>query len=387
VPPGTSSPIHVGPGFSDVGTHQVVRTSADRVYIFAPELYQNYIHAYRATTAGIPSAFAEADAAHRPVARAAISVVDAAIDGNDRVHLIWMDNDGPMLYGTFDTRTDAWGPSTQLADSRWPSSNGLRQGSEGVALALDGAGTVHVVYTLVENSRRYLYYNNNAGGTWNHQARVDDQNGVNNGHPTMAFDGNGRLYVAWLVEAGANQGSLRIRGRSAGGAWDSASTLIAAGQFANDFYSLDQGPSLLITRDGRLHIAYIGAYEQVGSQFQYGRIHYRHSADGIQWTADDPPTAHYTHNPSLATDAAGTIYLFGHEEAWLRDSCASMYMYKKPAGGNWTPDWSLLADGCLDSSVSVKWSWSFWNNPAVVDLVLWTQQEPNQLYYMAISGS
>jgi hypothetical protein len=47
----------------------------------------------------------------------------------------------------------------------------------------------------------------------------------------------------------------------------------------------------------------------------------------------------------------------------------------------------LLAERCLDSSVSVKWSWNFWNNPAIVDIVMWAQQEPNQPYYMAISGS
>jgi hypothetical protein len=370
--------------------HQVVRTTTGRVYIFAQELYHNFVHAYRATTTGTPAGFAEADAIHRPVGQGDISVVDAAIDGADRIHLIWMDNSGPLVYGTFDTSTDTWGASTQLANSAWPSSSSLRQGSEGVALALDSAGTAHIVYTIVEGGLRHLYYNNNSGGSWTHQSRLDDQSSYNNAHPTLAFDANGRLYAAWLVERGPNQGDIRVRSRSGAGSWDAASQLVDSNQFADNYYSLDQGPSLLVTRDGRLHIAYIGAYEPVAGApggYAYGRIHHKYSSDGVTWIANDPPTVHYTHDPSLATDSAGNLYLFGHREDWLNADCAPMYMYKQPAGGNWSSDWSLLANGCFDSSVSVKWAWNFWNSPSILDIVFWTQQQPNQLYYMTLPGN
>jgi hypothetical protein len=301
--------------------------------------------------------------------------------------VIWLDNAGPIWYQTFDTGTDTWGARQQLADSPWPGSNALRQGSAGVALALDSGGSAHAVYTKVSGGKRGLYYNNNAGGAWTHEQRLDDQPAHDNGHPALAFDQDGKLYAAWLTERGVNQGDIRIRARSASGTWAAGSTLIAADQFADTIFSIDQGPSLLITPDGRLHIAYIGAYEPVNgapSGYAYGRIHHQYSADGLTWTADDPPATHYTHNPSLATDAAGTLYLFGHEEAWLRDSCASLYFYERPAGAGWPSDWSLLTAGCVDSSVSVKWSANFWNHPEVVDIVYWTQQEPNVLYYKLI---
>jgi hypothetical protein len=392
--PGTATPtltppdgehVQVGFGFSDVTTHQVVRTSGDRVYILAGELHAKPLHIYRADAPGTPNAFGEPDLAHRPQAQVAISSVEAAIDGNNLIHVIWLDNAGPTWYQTFNTATDTWGSQHQLTNSPWPAgNNGLRQGSAGVALALDASGVAHVVYTKVSGNKRGLYYNNNTGGTWNHEQRLDDQAAYNNGHPALAFKQDGTLFAAWLTERGVNQGDIRIRSRSAAGVWAAQSTLIDKDMFADTIYSIDQGPSLLVTPDGTLHIAYIGAYEPVQGApggYAYGRIHHKYSANGVAWTADDPPTVHYTHNPSLATDAAGTLYLFGHEEAWLRNSCASLYMYTKPAGGSWPSNWSLMVEGCVDSSVSVKWSANFWNHPEVVDLVFWTQQEPNVLYY------
>ncbi|NUR76033.1 MAG: hypothetical protein HOQ28_07100, partial [Thermoleophilia bacterium] len=63
----------VGPGFTDQNGRQVVRTAGDRAYIFAaddsaPKAFTGpaVIHAYRATTTGLPAGFAESDGAHRP---------------------------------------------------------------------------------------------------------------------------------------------------------------------------------------------------------------------------------------------------------------------------------------------------------------------------------
>lgn len=390
---GQSSPIsgttlHVGPGFSDVGTRHVLRTSRGRVYIVAGELHAKPLHIYRADAEGTPTAFAEPDLAHQPQAQATVSSVDAAVDGADVIHLIWLDNAGPVWYQTFDTATDTWGARQQLADGPWPGT-GLRQGSAGVALALDSGGVAHVVYTKVGGGKRGLYYNSNAGGGWGHEQRLDDQPAYDNAHPTLAFRPDGTLFAAWLTERGVNQGDIRIRARSASGAWAAASTLIDADQFADQLYSIDQGPSLLVTRDGALHIAYIGAYEPVAGApggYAYGRIRHRVSADGATWAADDPPTVHYTHNPALATDADGTLYLFGHAEAWVRDRCAWMYVFKRPAGAPWPSDWSPLVEGCVDSSVSARWSAYFWHQPEILDIVYWTEQEPNQLYYRLIPG-
>lgn len=381
-------------GFSDVTTRQVVRTSDARVYIFAPEIYRSYVRALRANRPGTPGGFSEVDAAGRPSESSAVWSVDAAIDAMDRVHLIYIIDSGPIVYRTFDTRTDTWGLRAQIASSPWPDrNNGLRQGSVGVALALDGNGGVHVAYGKTVGSIRRVYYNHNQGG-WNNEVLADDQASRDNSHPALAFGPDGSLYLAWLSDAGsqANQASIRVRARK-NGVWAGASE-VDGNVFRNNQYSIDQGPSLLVSPDGAIHIAYIGPYEPVAGapqNYAYGRAHHKVSVDrGASWEADDPPQI-FTHNPSLATDPEGNLYMFGHQEAWLADGCANMLANVRPSGGAWA-QWRTLATGCLDSSVSVKWSQYNWNTPNVLDLVYWTEKGPsgepdyNQLWYTELRG-
>jgi hypothetical protein len=384
-------------GFSDAGTHQTLRTSGDRAYIFAPEIYKNHIRALRATSTGTPDGFAEADQAHRPTATSNVWSLDAAIDGADIVHVLYIAQAGPVIYQTFDTKTDLWGQAATIADSPWPNRNsGLRQGAEGVALALDADDVVHVVYGKTEGSRRRLYYNNNQGGAFSHEALVDDQPNNDNSHATLAFGADGALYVAWLSDTSTAQnpaGTIRVRVRR-NGTWASASSLVDGTVFRNNEYSIDQGPSLVLTSDGNVHVIYIGPYEPVAgapSGYDYGRLHHKVSADGgASWDADDPP-ALFTHSPSLATDPQGNLYVFGHREYWKANHCANMLVNVKPAGGAWG-QWRTLASGCYDSSPSVKWSQQHWNAPSTLELVYWTEHGPqvgddvNQLYYAEIRG-
>ncbi len=380
-------------GFSDVGTHQVVRTPGDRVYIFAPEIYKTYLRALRADQPGTPRSFAEVDAANRPNAASPIWAVDSAIDGHGVVHLLYITENGPVVYQTFDTALDRWGPQTELANSRWPNrNNDLRQGSAGVALAVDRAGVVHVAYNKAEGANRRVYYNNNAGGSWSHETLLDDTPGSDNSHPTLAFGPDGALYAAWLADDG-KAGAIRVRARR-GDAW-ARSSPVDAHVFRNDGYSIDQGPSLLVAPDGAMHVAYIGPYEPApGSPtgYDYGRAHHRISRDGGRsWVADDPPQL-FTHNPSLAVSPEGDIFMFGHREAWLDPGrCAWMLANVRPAGGGWDK-WRVLGQGCFDSSVSVRWAQYHRANPQVIDLLFWTEKGPrgepdvNQLFYTELRG-
>ncbi|NJO85744.1 MAG: hypothetical protein HC818_03115 [Synechococcaceae cyanobacterium RM1_1_27] len=153
----------------------------------------------------------------------------------------------------------------------------------------------------------------------------------------------------------------------------------AANAFTDSTYSVDQGPSLIITPDGTVHTAYVGGYEQVpGTRtgYEYGRAHHRYSNDGGRtWNSDDPPLL-YTHNPALATDLQGNLYMFGHREYWKADRCADMLVNVQPTGGNWDT-WRTFADGCYDSSISARWAQYYWNNSAVLDVIYWTERGPN----------
>src|SRR3954463_2110516 len=62
--------IAVGPGFTDVSPHQLVRTGGDILYTIAPtcDSYpscpNNSLHVYRANQPGTPASFAEQDVTH-----------------------------------------------------------------------------------------------------------------------------------------------------------------------------------------------------------------------------------------------------------------------------------------------------------------------------------
>lgn len=379
-------------GFSDVGARQVVRSSEDRVFIVAPEIYKPYLRMFRATTPGSPAGFEESDPSRRPTADSSIWAVDAAIDSSDQVHVLYLTEAGAVVYQTFDTTTAMWRSPIEIARSRWPNrNNDIRQGSAGVAIALDRTGVAHAVYGKTDGNVRRLYYNNNAGGRWDHETLIDTQPGRDHSHGTLAFAPDGTLYVAWLVTDGT-RGAINMRALR-NGAWD-AVQVVDDNVFVNQGYSIDQGPSLLVTPDGAVHVAYIGPYEAVAgspSGYEYGRLRHRFSSDGgASWVADDPP-ARWTHNPGLATDPAGNLYLFGHREHWQAEYCADMLVIAQPAGQTWGR-WRTLADGCYDASVSVKWAQWWWNNPSVLDLIFWTERGPNgesdmnRLQYAEIRG-
>lgn len=367
------------PGFSDVGTRQVIRTRNDRVYIFAPEIYRSLIRAFRANDPGTPGGFTEVAAESRPNAGSPIWSVDVAIDAQDVAHLLYIVESGPVVYQTFDTKTDGWGVAEQIINSAWPDrNNGLRQGSGGVSIGLDSQGVPHVVYGKTAGDLRRVYYNNRSGGKWSNEQLVDDQADRDNSHAVLAFAPDETLYVVWLVEGSEQgKGTVRVRARR-GGSWEAAREA-GSDAFTDATYSVDQGPGLIVTPDGAVHTTYVGGYEQVpGTRtgYEYGRAYHRYSNDGGKtWDSDDPPLL-YTHNPALATDAQGNLYMFGHREYWKTDRCASMLVNVKTAGGGWD-EWRTLANGCYDSSVSARWAQYHWNNPTVLDVIYWTEKGPN----------
>ena len=78
------------------------------------------LHAWKGNRAGIPTAFTELDAAHRPTGPAGTTDVigspDARLDRAGIVHLLYTrEDDDSVVYQTFSTVTDTWGPVTVIA--------------------------------------------------------------------------------------------------------------------------------------------------------------------------------------------------------------------------------------------------------------------------------
>ncbi len=366
--------IPVGPGFTDVSPHQLVRTSANVLYAVAPtcDSYptcpSNTLRVYRADQPGTPISFTEQDAPHRPggVGSAAI-----AIDGADTIHVLWNDRTGRVNYRTFSTTSNLWSATTVVAATNWTD---FGQGDEGVALAIDSNGMPHAVWSAKGGDAALHVFYGNKGGSWSAQ-QVDDLPLSANRramHPTVAFKANNDLVVAWL-DGTFNytpDGIIRLRTRSSFGNWAPTETIADPD---GAMTTIDNGPSLLITPDGTLHLTFVAANPPDQIRYWYN--------SGGGWLGDQQPPAQVTHDPSLGPDGNGGVSIYGHgtPAPTYQDHGDNLYSFHKAAGGTWEP-WTLYATGSFDSSISTRWAQFFQSFPQTLDLAYWADAYPNSLF-------
>jgi hypothetical protein len=376
--------ILVGPGFSDVSPHQLVRTSGNVLYVVAPtcDSYpgcpNNTLRVYKANQAGTPTGFTERDSAHRP---SGVGSTAVAIDGADTIHVAWTDRGGTVDYRTFATSTDTWGATTSLGATNWTT---FGQGDEGVALALDGMGIPHVAYTAVAGGIRRVAYVSKAGGAWSAATTIDDAPfGPNQGawHPTLAFYPNGDLLLAWFTGSfnSTPDGTIYFRTRDhASGTWGTRTTISGDTLMT----TIDNGPSLLITPDGTAHVTFLNAGTATsGSSTDGDYVHYYHNS-GSDWVANHPGGGHQiTHDPSLGPGPNGTVRIYGH--GWQGgpiDGHGDSLNYFEGSGvGTWS-GWTLYLAGSFDSSVTTRWAQFFQAYPETLDVAFWADPYPNLLY-------
>jgi hypothetical protein len=379
----SSHSIPVGPGFSDVSPHQLVRTAADVLYTVVPtcdsypDCPNNSLRAYRADQPGTPTSFTEQDRAHRPAGGIGSSAV--AIDGADTIHILWNDRSGAVRYATFATSTNLWGPSISIASTNWID---FGQGDEGVALALDANGMPHAVWSARGSDGVLHVFYGNKGGNWSPQ-QVDDIPLTNNRralHPTIAFKADNTLVVAWL-EGTFNytpDGIIRVRTRDGNGSWSATQTI-------NDpdgaMTTIDNGPSLLVTPDGTVHLTFVAANPPDQVRYWYN--------SGGGWQGNQQPEAQVTHDPSLGPDGSGGVRIYGHGTPMptYQDHGDNLYSFHKGAGvGNWEP-WTLYTSGSYDSSVTTRWAQFFQAHAEELDIGYWGDAYPNALYVGTDGGS
>ncbi len=365
--------IAIGPGFTDVSPHQLVRTSANILYTVAPtcDAYPscpgNSLRVYRADQAGTPTTFSEQDAAHRP---ANVGSSAIAIDGTDTVHVLWNDRAGNVNYRTFSPTNNLWSNTTVVATTNWTD---FGQGDEGVALAVDSNGMPHAAWSAKGSDSILHVYYGNKGGSWSAQ-QVDDIPLSNNRrtlHPTVAFTATNALVVSWL-EGTFNyvpDGIIRLRTRSSAGTWATTQTI-------NDpdgaMTTIDNGPSLLITPDGTIHLTFLAANPADQVRYWYN--------SGAGWQGDRQPPAQITHDPSLGPDGNGGVFIYGHGTPTPVDGHGdNLYSFHKAAGATTWEPWTLYVTGSYDSSVSTRWAQFFHTFPQEIDIVYWADAYPNNL--------
>jgi hypothetical protein len=180
------------------------------------------------------------------------------------------------------------------------------------------------------------------------------------------------LTVAWVSEATTPK-KILARTRSSNGVWGNVETVSAAPVWTSTYFgiNIDQGPSLIISSEGIRHLAYIEDYDNTGD---YGRIHYVVNT-GSAWV-DDALSA-YTHDPALALNSTGDMYIIGHGHPKSHNTmCTStddMCTIKKNNNGSWgVPQLFVqhLPSNSFDTSPSIKWSAIGFNRPQTIEFLI-----------------
>src|SRR5262249_17227221 len=189
--------VTVGPGYVDCYTRQVVRTSADVVYVvtnasgFSGGTAPSSIRVYKGSPAGNPGSFMEMDAADRPANSGRMGGVGAKIAGADSfIQIVYEDiGAGQTRYVKFNTLTDTWGTPEVVGSLNGLNTTNRYMGKTG--LALDANGAPHVVTGGVSES---MYYTNRIGGGWTGPGLVG---GASAGkHPSLPLDCAGGVHPA-----------------------------------------------------------------------------------------------------------------------------------------------------------------------------------------------
>jgi hypothetical protein len=372
----------VGVGGSDVVPRQIVRTSDDRVYLFANQQYSTYLRAYWTTAAGLPNAQVDFAGSASVTDSANPISVDAVYGGGSLIHVLVNTQGGQLKDYPFDTMANVFKPAITLASNNRTVS-GDYAGSCGVSGIVDQSGTLHVAYWATGDHIVHVAYTYDSGANTLAQVSAPTQldvQGVVANHPSIAVSPlDNSLTVAWVSQS--SPAKILARTRTSAGIWGGVEIVSTGSVWTNSNFgvNIDQGPSLVIASDGAKHLVYIENWDGSGD---YGRVHYVLNT-GSGWT--DQALGTYTHDPAIATTNAGNFYIIGHGHPKnmiaygggspcldMRDMC---YL-KKNGDGTWGAPQLLIAhtdtSESFDASVSVKWGVVGWNRPETVEFVFFS---------------
>lgn len=367
----TFNSFPVGAGGSDVIPHQIVRTKTDKIYMFGYKgEFSNLINAYWSNTAGLPTSSTTFSSTSVSETSYPLSV-EVAYDGGDIIHVLDNTIDGNLNDNIFDITTNTFKAKIPIATGN-PTVSGEYVGTSGLSAMVGADQVLHLAFWSSGGNityREYTYNNTNSSLTLvTGSAQQLDNSGKAN-HPSLAISPvNGAVTVAWVSESTTPARILAATRTS--GFWGGVEQVNTAAPWTSvsSGINIDQGPSLVIDSIGTRHLTYIQNYDQTND---YGRIHYVTNR-GSGWT--DNTLAAYTHDPAVAINNLGEVYIIGHGHP-SNVSCTSnldMCISKKNPDNSWASP-VLFAqhsgNDSFDTSPSVKWSVVGYNRPETIEFI------------------
>jgi len=431
VPASNVNGITVGNGFVEASARQVVRTVANKVYVITADddpclstssPTKGVIHVWKGTgsqagNANVPTGFSEMDAANRPVPAGTggscqfsggvtnmLLSPDSRLDSSGNIQMAYIDgNNGNVYYQTFSTATDTWGGRVQIGSGALTDSgSGWPRGGQ-LALTLDANDVPHVVFCTSGTSNS-LKYTNKTSGSWSAAATI--ASGTNLAHPSLATSLDGTIHLAWLVNSHAAHSSISYAHYS-GGAWGTSENVSSGDSVVLGNGDDDQGPSIATDSQNRPHVLFDDG--TVNGSDNYARLRYR--TTGGVWTDDSPPGTTggaasasgnwFNHTPQNYISSVDDEYVFlGHDV----NISPGVYEYQTGGpGNNWSSAKQLDprnstnttagAPG-LDGSASIRWDPLRDNNPGIIDVLYYDENDGTAgydhhatVYYKAVDIS
>ncbi len=406
-PDASTQGVAVGNGFIDASDRQVIRTANNVVYVIASDDNacqgggNGTIHIWKGSGSQpgnpyAPNAFTEQDASHRPTststtdctynATAMMQSPDSRLDRAGTIHMAYVEGlTGTVYYQTYSTLTDTWGGRTAVGSGAsvtdgisWP-----RTGQ--VALSLDSNDQPLIVYAT-SGSANSLQFTSHAGGSWTTPASIAI--GTNIMHPSMVTALDGSFNLAWMNNSLATHSEIDYS-KYTGGSWSIPEQVTLGDSNVLNNGDSDQGPGLTVDTSGRPIVVFM---DGTPNGTDYVRMRYR-DANGL-WTDNTPPGGSggasnpngtwFAHTPQNYTSSSNANFVFlGHDI-----NVQFGYQYQLGGlGASWGAYATLdpqsktapsSGDTCepgTDGSASIRFDPSRDNNPNVIDVVYFDEQD------------
>ena len=372
--------------------HQIVRTNSDHLYIFTTQQSSKLIRVYRTSNIGMPNAASDFNAPVQLTETSNLLSIDAVYDGNNIIHTLINTQSGQIKDYPFNITTNTFNTPITLATNGGTVGSGLYVGTGGVSGMVDLTGNLHIVYWTNTNHILHQSYTYNGSANTLTPAcsllQVDTTGSAN--HPVIAVSPlDNSVTVAWVSQSD-NPTRIRARTLSSDGIWGTVESVSTAPVWTStdNGINIDQGPSLIIDPAGTRHLTYIQSFDAAIGD--YGRIHYVTNT-GSGWV--DQTVNAMSHDPALAINSAGQIYIIGHGHPWnsrWTSACLSVddiCTIRKNSNGTWENPTLFAPHGThsFDSSPSVKGSAVGFNRPETIEFIFFsTPYESPTIYYARI---
>ena len=272
-----------------------------------------------------------------------------AVDSSNSIHVVWYDNT-PGHYEIYYRRSPdggtTWGTVKRLT---WTSGDSIFP-----AIAIDGNGTIHVVWDANTSETDEIYYRKspNGGTTWSTAQRLTWTSGSST-TPAIAVDSGNTIQVVWGDDTSGNPEFYYKKSADGGAAWSPAQRLTwTSGKSYDAAITIDSGGALLVVWSDDTP----GNYE----------IYYKRSTDGgITWGAAKKLTSTSLESilPAIAIDSSNAIHVVwedytpGNPELYYKRSADGGATWSALQRLTWTSGDSASPAIAIDSSGAIHVVW------------------------------